>query len=142
EISLHPEWQEAFIPLLSSTFSSYTGCHFLLATHSPLLLSRLDPRNTSVFLMDGNTLVGAEQFSQRSSDYQLATAFETPGYRNEYLWREGLLALSLAPQGRRCSQEFVLRKQLLQNSKSHLDQDEPVYAIAEALENAYVDAKP
>lgn len=142
EISLHPEWQEAFIPLLSSTFSSYAGCHFLLATHSPLLLSRLDPNNTSVFLMDSDSLVGAEQFSQRSSDYQLATAFETPGYRNEYLMREGLLALSLAAQGKTGTHEFVSRRLLLQNSKAHLEQDDPVYAIAEAIENAYSEAKP
>ncbi|MGR2836454.1 AAA family ATPase, partial [Vibrio vulnificus] len=33
EISLHPEWQEEFIPLLESLFSNYTGCHFLIATH-------------------------------------------------------------------------------------------------------------
>ena len=138
EISLHPEWQEAFIPLLSSTFSSYSGCHFLLATHSPLLLSRSDPKNTSVFLMDDNSLVTSERFSQRSSDYQLATAFDTPGYRNEYLMREGLLALSLAAQGKTDTSEFLSRQQLLQNSKPHLEPDDPVYAIAEALENTFV----
>jgi len=38
EISLHPEWQTKYVDLLRSTFESFTGCHFILATHSPLIL--------------------------------------------------------------------------------------------------------
>lgn len=42
ELSLHPEWQEAFIPELVNLFRDVRGCHFLVATHSPLIVSKVD----------------------------------------------------------------------------------------------------
>lgn len=136
EISLHPEWQEQFVPLLQSIFSSYRGCHFVLATHSPLLLSRVDPECSSIVFMDEDVTTDAHAYSRRSSDYQLATAFGTPGYRNEFLMREGLLALSLATQGKHQSDEFISRREILREARPHLLSDDPVAAIADAIEQA------
>ena len=33
ELSLHPEWQRDFLPLLAKVFSKYKRCHFIIATH-------------------------------------------------------------------------------------------------------------
>lgn len=41
ELSLHPDWQIRYIDLLLDTFRGYRGCHFLIATHSPLVISEL-----------------------------------------------------------------------------------------------------
>ncbi len=52
EISLHPSWQAAFIRLLEQSFSSYKGCHFIIATHSPHIVSNINENNSYVVPMD------------------------------------------------------------------------------------------
>ena len=41
EISLHPRWQEEFIIMLTKAFLTYSGCQFIIATHSPQIISNL-----------------------------------------------------------------------------------------------------
>lgn len=41
EISLHPEWQQRYINLLMNTFEGFYNCKFIIATHSPLVISNL-----------------------------------------------------------------------------------------------------
>lgn len=94
EISLHPEWQEKYMNLLMSTFQTYTGCHFIIATHSPLIVSNLLEGNSFILDIDSNKLYSADYYSQRSSDFQLATLFKVPGVRNEYLNKESVNILS------------------------------------------------
>lgn len=38
EVGLHPEWQSGFIGLLNSILPLNSGCHFIIATHSPHLM--------------------------------------------------------------------------------------------------------
>lgn len=88
EICLHPEWQEQFILLLIKVFSTYTGCHFLLATHSPQIISNLSEENCYILTMEDGELHDAKEYIKRSADFQLATLFDAPGFKNEYLSRE------------------------------------------------------
>lgn len=136
EISLHPEWQEKFIDLLVRTFSGYHGCHFILATHSPLLLSKVNGDLCSVITMDDLTIKPAKEFSNKSADFQLAEAFGTPGYRNEYLAREGLAALMLASHRKYESAEFKEKMELLSRLRPQLHDDDPVAQMTDALVNA------
>lgn len=136
EISLHPQWQEAFIPLLMSTFKDYRGCHFLLATHSPQTLTRVGETGGAVVLMDEHVTQPAIRFTRRSSDFQLATAFGSPGYRNEYLAREGLTALNLASQGKVESDDFAQRLAILKHARPKLSPDDPVAALIDVLLSA------
>ena len=94
EISLHPEWQEKYMKLLTSTFQEYKGCHFVIATHSPKIISELMLENCFVLNMDENILYKSKEYSKRSSDYQLAMLFKSPGSRNEYLTKECVNILS------------------------------------------------
>lgn len=48
EISLHPEWQIKYISLLKKVFKNYSGCHFILASHSHYLVSDLQEDTSSV----------------------------------------------------------------------------------------------
>lgn len=136
EISLHPEWQEKFIELLRSTFNGYQGCHFILATHSPLLLSRIDGESCSVVTMDDLSITPAKELSRKSADYQLAEAFGTPGYRNEYLAREGLSALRLANHRKYDSAEFKEKIALLSRLRTQLHNDDPIALMTDALVEA------
>ncbi|MCW8347686.1 AAA family ATPase [Vibrio sp. ZSDZ65] len=51
EISLHPSWQAGFIRLLEETFIKYIGCHFIIATHSPHIVSNINKDNAHVVPM-------------------------------------------------------------------------------------------
>ncbi|EKY3267941.1 AAA family ATPase, partial [Cronobacter sakazakii] len=88
EVCLHPEWQEKYISILMDTFKDYKNCHFIIATHSPQITSKLNPKNCFILsLHDENTHI-ATSIINRSIDFQLATLFRAPGYKNEYLTRE------------------------------------------------------
>lgn len=94
EISLHPSWQRRYIKLLKECFSSYKGCHFILSTHSPLIVSELDEADCHVLNMAENKIYPAKEYIHQSVDYQLAELFDTPGDNNEYLKRRAITLLS------------------------------------------------
>ncbi|WP_223509140.1 AAA family ATPase [Rahnella sp. GSA61A] len=87
EISLHPYWQEQYIGLLNKLFGSFNGCAFFIATHSPLIVSKLNNKNSYIYDIKSELLTPAFYFNNKSSDYQLAKVFELPGDKNEYLTR-------------------------------------------------------
>lgn len=87
EISLHPAWQEQFIKMLITVFSQYKGCHFIIATHSPQIVSRLSSENCFITVIDENKLHYSEDFLEKSADFQLAELFDAPGIMNEYVTR-------------------------------------------------------
>ncbi|RYZ88481.1 MAG: ATP-binding protein, partial [Proteobacteria bacterium] len=133
EIGLHPEWQEKFAPLLLDTFSNYQGCHFLIATHSPQILAKAGEGNCVVVEMESGEIEDASEFSKRSADYQLAEFFEAPGFRNEYLARESLSAIRLAGRGEFDSTEFLEKVALLRKSRPHMEEEDPVAKMIDAL---------
>lgn len=94
EISLHPEWQLEFITLLQKLFSTYKGCHFLIATHSPQVVSGVRGTNGYIFSLENDTLSNANEHFMKSADFQLAEIFNAPGFRNEYLIRTLLVVIS------------------------------------------------
>lgn len=48
ENSLHPAWQQQYLPLIRSTISCAKGVHVVVATHSPLVAASLDPDDAEV----------------------------------------------------------------------------------------------
>ncbi|MDH0293099.1 ATP-binding protein [Pseudomonas sp. GD04087] len=133
EICLHPEWQERYIELLVGLFSSFVDCHFIIATHSPQIVSGVGDRNCYVLDVQSGEMNSAASFNKRSADFQLANLFSAPGYKNEYLSREVigvLMALSrreeLSPQ-RRESVEKMVRLLPLINS------DDPNFKLISML---------
>ena len=99
EVCLHPEWQEKYIHLLFQTFSQYRGCHFIIATHSPQIVAELPAGNCFVLTMEDHQIHRAAEFSGRSVDFQLASVFNAPGYKNEYLLRMALGAFTDLSKG-------------------------------------------
>lgn len=143
EISLHPEWQAKYVDLLLKTFQGYKGCHFVLATHSPLVLSDISPDRSTVVLMDSEVngkAVDAEDYAGQSSDHLLATAFQSPGNNNLYLKQELIKALRLAADGMAGTPEFdeVLHGML--KLTPSLDKDSPATELIRQLQLAQVEA--
>lgn len=87
EISLHPEWQERYITLMMQLFEKFYNCMFVIATHSPQMVSKLSPSRSFIYMIQSDELLDASEYSKRSSDFQLANLFCAPGYKNEYLTR-------------------------------------------------------
>jgi hypothetical protein len=48
ESGLHPAWQRTFLDMFMKAISHAKRCHALIATHSPLLLSSLDPKTADL----------------------------------------------------------------------------------------------
>ena len=141
EISLHPEWQCKFIPLLSSIYNRYQGCHFIIATHSPHITSNLEDDNSYILKMDENKLITSNEYKYKSVDYQLAKIFESPGYNNEYLNRICVkLLCSLSKNGKLNYQEkneYILLNSLydkLINNSTLIDLIDVLNLALDALE--------
>ncbi|HCH0394464.1 TPA: ATP-binding protein [Vibrio parahaemolyticus] len=134
EISLHPQWQERFVDILSESFSSYRGCHFLIATHSPLIVSDISAKNCCVYDMATNTLVDAAPYGERSSDYQLATLFHNPGNNNEYLLSQVIEVLDDICQSKEIASETKTKAHWLLSYEPRLPDGDKVKRLLSILE--------
>lgn len=142
EISLHPEWQTKYVELLTNTFKHYRGCHFVLATHSPLILSDINPTASNVVSLDPDRrkVENASAFAGKSYDFLLATAFDEPGNNNLYLKEEIIKALRLAADGKVRSDEFASTLQALTDILPKLDTGSPISKLILELQQASVGA--
>ncbi|TOE23387.1 hypothetical protein CGJ47_15095 [Vibrio parahaemolyticus] len=95
ELSLHPEWQLNFLSLLTDIFSNYKNCHFIIATHSPNIISSIPDSNAYIVSIDDveSKLMPSKMYHNRSADFQLASVFNAPGNNNEYLISQVIEAL-------------------------------------------------
>lgn len=138
EISLHPEWQTNYVELLTNTFRRYLGCHFVLATHSPLILADINPEASNVVSLDPDRrrVEDARDYAGKSYDFLLATAFDEPGKNNLYLKEEIIKALRLAADGEIKSRAFTDTLAILSDSLPKLDQQSPVAQLIKELQAA------
>lgn len=136
EISLHPEWQENFIDLIYNAFSGYKRCHFIIATHSPLIISNLPNNDCFILNMDEGTLFSSTEYINKSVDFQLAKLFKTPGYQNEYLNRLCVSILGdLAGKGS-LSEEQNKNANFLISIVDKLDDGDTVKSLINIIKNA------
>jgi hypothetical protein len=138
EISLHPEWQSGYVELLTRTFAHYRGCHFVLATHSPLVLADINPQASNVVSLDPRRrrAEDARGYAGKSYDFLLATAFDEPGKNNLYLKEEIIKALRLAADGKTSTQAFTSSLTILTESLPRIDAKSPVARLILELKEA------
>lgn len=136
EICLHPEWQEKYIELLISTFSRFKRCHFVIATHSPQIISNLADQNCYVLDMHKRITFNANTLNKKSADFQLASIFEAPGYKNEYLSRELISALATLGSGNALAGERLEMLKKILHLKKSLDASDPVLRLMNILTEA------
>lgn len=133
EISLHPKWQAEFIGLLQENFSHYAGCHFLIATHSPQVVSGLTSKNGFVADLENNELLPSSDYAKKSADFQLSEVFHEPGYKNEYLIRTLLVMLSKLSKGGRLSDNDHQRLSGFETLRGRLDTSDPVLHLLDQI---------
>jgi len=134
EVCLHPEWQERYVHMLLKAFGNYTGCQFLIATHSPQIVAELPQSNCFVMDMDSGIAFESKDFSHKSVDFQLARVFKTPGHGNEYLTK---IAVSLFTKiGRKLplSDEELQHAELLRTLFDRLSEQDPLRDLIAAID--------
>lgn len=129
EISLHPEWQEDFINLLMESFSHFKGCHFVIATHSPQIISKLTGDNCFAINLGANKIFSSDFFSKKSSDFQLAEIFDAPGLKNEYIIRVSFDLIAKIRSRKAIDEEINNAFAKLLELKDKLDLDDPVRSL-------------
>ena len=133
ELCLHPEWQEKFIEILFHTFSVFHGCHFLIATHSPQIIAQLPRGKCYVMAVETGIAKGAEDFSERSADFQLAEIFNAPGTRNEYLSRVALNLFARLSKSKTLNPESLEKLELLSRIFHKLKENDPLRDLIESI---------
>jgi len=135
EVCLHPAWQEKYIKFLMNTFKDYTGCHFIIATHSPQITSKLEDKNCYVMSMDDRKLVDASTLNNKSIDFQLAHVFKSPGFKNEYLTRELISLITLIAEGKGKEELKSSKIEEILALKNMIDDDDPVKELIKMVES-------
>lgn len=140
EVCLHPEWQEKYIDILINTFKSFKGCHFLIATHSPLMVSRLKNINCYLMKMESGEITNASEVNDRSVDFQLVNTFGTPGFKNEYLTRELISILSMFGQQGKLDELTQEKLRFLLSLKEQISELDPVFKLMILAQEALLES--
>lgn len=137
EISLHPQWQTHLVRQLQEAFSNFTGCHFIIATHSPQLVSGLTHHNGYVLNLEERELYHSYDYASRSADFQLAEVFHTPGHSNEYLLRLTLLLLTKITKRETLNEEDHNSITKLIDIRKKMSTTDPVYHLISQVESLF-----
>lgn len=139
ELSLHPEWQVKYIDLLLRTFARYHGCHFVVATHSPMVISEL-PEHAEVISLDQEDLPSTKELQGQSADYLLAEVFGAPTSKNLYVRDRIVIALRMIANGDVNSKAFGEALSDLRKFASELEANDPAFELIKNVEEAAKDA--
>lgn len=133
EICLHPHWQEIYIEILTNTFDKYRNCQFIIATHSPLIISKLSSYNSFIINMEDGRINNSIDFINNSVDFQLANVFNHPGFKNEYLLRIAINIFSNISKNKKFSENDLENFEILEQQSRFLRIDDPVFDLYKTL---------
>uniref|UniRef100_UPI00404725C2 AAA family ATPase n=1 Tax=Yoonia sp. TaxID=2212373 RepID=UPI00404725C2 len=139
ELSLHPEWQVKYIDLLLRTFARYEGCHFVVATHSPMVIAEL-PEHAEVISLDQEDLPPTKELQGQSADYLLAEVFGTPTPNNLHIRDRIVGALRMIANGDVNSKTFAKALADLRKFALELEPSDPAAELIKNVEDAARDA--
>lgn len=135
ETSLHPEWQSKYVHLMREVFATYSGCHFIFSTHSPLIVADL-PEGSWVYSMDRASSVSTDELLGRSPDYVMARAFDVISPTNYYLRDVLAEALRLVGERQIQSPDFDAKLSELVRLAGNMDGGERIKEIVKDLQVA------
>ncbi len=137
EVCLHPEWQAKYIQILISTFKLFKACHFIIATHSPQIISSLDDKNCFILSLESRKVFPADNFVNNSADYQLANIFNYPGFKNEYLSRISLNIFLKVSKNKYFDNTDKENYNILLQQSNFLSKSDPIYDLFNAIKEMY-----
>ena len=139
EICLHPEWQERYIKIITTTFKNYKNCHFIIATHSPQIIANLESSNCYILSLENRQLKNANTINNNSADFQLANIFQAPGFKNEYLSRIALNTFVKVSRRKLFDVEDEKHLSLLTSLSNVLSNNDPVKSMISALNKMQIE---
>lgn len=137
EVNLHPEWQTEFIVKLQNIFNYIKGCHFIIATHSPQIVSGLKSEHGYIVDLEENKTYEAKEYSTRSADFQLAKIFKSPGYNNEYILKLCFHLLSLIKEDQNPTSDDLIALQEINDFKENLKNDDPSLYLIKQVQSFF-----
>ncbi|MND78290.1 hypothetical protein D3C80_700010 [compost metagenome] len=136
EISLHPSWASKYIELLQEKFSMFKRCHFIVATHSPHIVSNLPNDNAYVVTLKNDNVsecIKSNLFNFKSVDFQLAKIFDFPGDRNEYLIRIIMVILTKLSENKSLNKDEFKNIEELKGFLPKLKDNDPVKHLIQQI---------
>lgn len=138
EISLHPLWQSKYIDLLNKILENVSGCHIIIASHSPFLASDLKPNNSSVVsLKNKKGVIYANGLKKStygwSAEDILLNVFDMETTRNFDLYQSVSKALLLLSDNKRSNEELKLIQNNLKSFYPSLLDNDPIKPVIEAI---------
>ncbi|NWB74773.1 ATP-binding protein [Pseudomonas sp. G5001] len=137
EISLHPRWQEEFMRLLTSAFEGYHHCQFIIATHSPQVISRLNTSDSYIYSFSKEALYESNYFNNKSADFQLAELFDAPGLMNEYISRVSFNLIAKLRTRKKVDSEIHEELQKLLEMQIQLSPHDPTIQLIDSVRELY-----
>lgn len=135
EISLHPKWQLSFLSLLVDIFSNYKSCHFIIATHSPNIVSSIPDENAFIVNIETEKtqLEPSGKYHNRSADFQLASIFNAPGNNNEYLLSQVIEVLDSICKSNQFDETLLHKSRWLLSFENMMDDGDKVKVLLNVL---------
>lgn len=139
EISFHPDWQSRYVERLTRVFGGFSGCHFVIATHSPLVVAGLGEQDSNVISLESN--IEVNDLEGKSVDEALVRAFGVAGPDNLYVKQSLVRALRMASDGTYVTPEFSSLISILQSASRATDIDPAVRMVIDDLEATVAKAR-
>lgn len=133
EISLHPQWQSEYLERLSNAFADFSGCHFVVATHSPTLVSGASPERTSVVELGKSEGIDQRSTVAGSVDEVLVSTFGVVSKSNLYLRDLLVIALRGAEDGDLASTAHDETMAALESARIDLPENDRVGQLIDRL---------
>ncbi|KJZ23410.1 hypothetical protein TW79_14115 [Tritonibacter mobilis] len=147
ENSLHPQWQKNYISLVREIISHTKGCHVLIATHSPMLVTSLLPHDGALL-----SLTKEQDSSQVDAEIEgsaygwlpgdaLRDRFDLDTQRPPELTKAINIALSAIRRNDGRSSDLKNAKRRIAHLRSSLPVDDPLNLTLDAIIEFKVDTR-
>jgi predicted ATPase len=88
ELSLHPNWQTAYLDRVYAVLRPFHGCHVIIATHSPLIVQRAQELRCGIVSLEQGESRSQRRDDPVSVEETLVEVFKTPVRSSVYLANE------------------------------------------------------
>jgi predicted ATPase len=137
ENSLHPEWQLRYVSMLDAVIRRHNGCHYVIATHSPLIVSGVADQGATVLRLDQSPAeIDGAQVADSSPDATLVKAFDvvTPG--NSFIREIVLEAMTLIETDRTADKRAQEISAILIHAYKDIGPEDPIKPLVGAVVKA------
>lgn len=134
ENSLHPQWQIEFMRAIETISLSIDKCHFIISTHSPLIVSSAAIGSTIVDIDKiGASLMLEKNYYGMGTEEILTEHFGIASSRNFHVVEAVQDAIACIESGNIKSDKFLELSNKLRHIRSILPKSDPLHEIISAI---------